>query len=552
MSISVNGNAPQVTWQNVFDAINTESNVDKVSSDNKSVTFSMTVGESTSTVTVTIPSDLELPGEVNEAEIESLMRKLADPAFKLTDEQLLAFKDVVKSTYTTAATALGATQANTSSKAIFDLYQLMALLVDIAQQQRDAAREQRSAESQVIQNSIQAQADKQREAAIVGLVVGVVCGAVSALISVGTMIGQSVAYKGQVNAQQTSGTKAAQQNVSMTQKADTIQHAQAQYESVAHKVGGQTEARVSGEMMKSVEAQDAKLTNAMKAANSADGKLTRANGELSSLQKTQTTARAEATEARAAAGIEDEKPAMLAKSEYQLACQESNTPVDEAKIAKFDVAIAKENAAKQADAAVAQKEAEIAPLQEASTKAHAELETARGEYRAAVKTAADKYVDAYESAVARGASRSEIQAAKNDMKMARAWAGKELARDGVFSATDYRSDLMAAKEHSHMVTRELETDLKYRGSIHKMERLATVNSINQSLNGVLQSVAQSISGIIQADATAAGAQQQEAQEMLDQTKDLYEQAQGLVDAVVQLMQAVQSAETQSMRDAIMA
>jgi len=46
--------------------------------------------------------------------------------------------------------------------------------------------------------------------------------------------------------------------------------------------------------------------------------------------------------------------------------------------------------------------------------------------------------------------------------------------------------------------------------------------------------------------------QQQQQEELEQTKDLFGQAQNLVDSVVQLMQAVSAAESQSMRDAIQA
>ena len=41
-------------------------------------------------------------------------------------------------------------------------------------------------------------------------------------------------------------------------------------------------------------------------------------------------------------------------------------------------------------------------------------------------------------------------------------------------------------------------------------------------------------------------------EMLDQTKDLFAQDQKVIDAVVQLMQAVLQAETTSIRDAIQA
>ena len=63
---------------------------------------------------------------------------------------------------------------------------------------------------------------------------------------------------------------------------------------------------------------------------------------------------------------------------------------------------------------------------------------------------------------------------------------------------------------------------------------------------------QSISGAINSEATRMGADQQKEQEQLDQTKDLFNQAQNVVNAAVQLMQAVRQAEAQSMRDAIQA
>jgi hypothetical protein len=61
-----------------------------------------------------------------------------------------------------------------------------------------------------------------------------------------------------------------------------------------------------------------------------------------------------------------------------------------------------------------------------------------------------------------------------------------------------------------------------------------------------------LTSLIGAKAKDYEAQQTKMQDELDQTKDLFNQAQQLVDAVVQLMQAVSSAETQSMRDAIQA
>jgi hypothetical protein len=55
-----------------------------------------------------------------------------------------------------------------------------------------------------------------------------------------------------------------------------------------------------------------------------------------------------------------------------------------------------------------------------------------------------------------------------------------------------------------------------------------------------------------AEATMLGSEQEKERDQLDQTKNLFDQAQGLVDSVIQLMQAVAAAESQSMRDAIQA
>ena len=65
-------------------------------------------------------------------------------------------------------------------------------------------------------------------------------------------------------------------------------------------------------------------------------------------------------------------------------------------------------------------------------------------------------------------------------------------------------------------------------------------------------MSQNLSALEQAEATCQGAEQQRENEMLDQTKDLFAQDQKVIDAVVQLMQAVLQAETTSIRDAIQA
>ena len=66
----------------------------------------------------------------------------------------------------------------------------------------------------------------------------------------------------------------------------------------------------------------------------------------------------------------------------------------------------------------------------------------------------------------------------------------------------------------------------------------------------VQSIIQNANAMQQAEVTKEGAVQEQQKEELEQMKDLFNQAGDLVQAVIQLMQAIGSAETQSMRDAI--
>ena len=92
----------------------------------------------------------------------------------------------------------------------------------------------------------------------------------------------------------------------------------------------------------------------------------------------------------------------------------------------------------------------------------------------------------------------------------------------------------------------------FKSAERRMSMLMGINNINQALGGVAQSAVSNWSGTISSEATRQGAETQREEEMLDQTKDLFQQEQKLIDQVVQLFTAVIQAESQSMRDAIQA
>ena len=188
MSMTVNTNPTMVSWEALLNQVNEASNAGKVSETNRSVTFTTQLDDGVASVIVNIPDDLELPSAVTPEAIETLMTKLGGADFNLNETQLALIKDEITKVYNQMAGALSATQSKSTGAVMFDLYQLMALLVEVAQSQRNAARDLRNTQNQQIQNSIQSQADAQRNAAIVGLVVGVTCGVLSAAVSVGMLV----------------------------------------------------------------------------------------------------------------------------------------------------------------------------------------------------------------------------------------------------------------------------------------------------------------------------------------------------------------------------
>ncbi len=560
-----------VNWQALLDKLVETSGADgtaKVSADNRTLTFTANVNGVEGRVTVNIPDDLDLPGEVDEAAITSLVGKLADPIFNLSEEQIKAFEEQITKIYKDMSTAVGETKAKSTGSVMFDLYKLMALLVEVAQSQRDAARELRTAQSAQIQTSIQGQADTQRNAALVGLIVGVVCGAVSAIVS-GVMLGmQGSSYKDQLSAARSSGADAAQTNLDMVKGADTAAHANAQLQKVERQVGEPIATDVKADFANKLDGANgpkARIEKAEIGLAQKESELQAAQLELNGMRnvgqknpEAVQAAQTEVTQTRAAAGIPEGKTAAKAKFDYVSDCAKNGVPTDGQTMAKYDAAVQAEakfktlNEAPTAETLTAQ-ELKVTNLRAARNDAQTELSTARSEYRASIKSAADAYADKYESAVATDGPNSEAATkARDEMRMAQAYAGSKLAEEGVTTASERRADVVGAHDRVDKATQRLNSSADYRDALHNVEFYAGVNAINTAVGNMLQGMTQSISSMISAEATRKGAEQEQEKEQLEQTKDLFQQAQSLVDAVIQLMQAVAAAESQSMRDAIQA
>ena len=208
MSIEINTAAKGVNWESLLSSIGDVQKADPVDG-KQSFTITTNVNGEARTLTVSVPDDLEIPATVDQGTLEGLVDKLKAMDVGLTDEQVAQMKSAIAKLYADTQSALSSVASKSTGQVLFDLYALMALMIDVAQSQRDAAREMRTAENLAMQKAIQNQADDQRSAAMVGLLVGVTCGIISAGASLGLMAWQGFTASTQDKIMAQSGADAA-------------------------------------------------------------------------------------------------------------------------------------------------------------------------------------------------------------------------------------------------------------------------------------------------------------------------------------------------------
>ena len=561
MSIEINTAATSVNWEVLLSSLGDVQKTDSV--DGKTnFTITTKVGDETRTETVSIPDDLDIPEDVDKGTLEGLVDKLANTGLGFTEEQIAQMKDAIADLYNKSASAVSEVNSKSKGSVMFDLYALMALMIDVAQSQRDAARDMRTSQNLLIQKSIQNQADQQRDAAMVGMIVGIVCGAASALVSIGTMVGQGVAAKTQNQIMSQSGADAAKLHSSALQNTDTVANAQAKLDATTQKVGNEVATRVTNDFTAQLVDDQAgnlktNLDNANARVETAQQNLDAKKGELQTAQTNLDQKRQVLSNAEAARG---EKQAYIRNE------MSAGREADPVRLAEFDARTASIEQAR-ADVTTAQNDVQI--KQGAVDLANNELTTAKtaqtqakGDYVKTVQDVAAQYEEKYQTAVDRLANpkpgddvaqlKADVESTRTDMEMAFAKEAQLLSEDGVMTPSEQK-DLVATARARVDVTMERVTQrVDFKAAERKMTTLMGVNNINQAIGGVLQSTAQNLSTIKASDATRQESETKREEEMLDQTKDLFSQEQKLIDQVIQLFSAVIQAENQSMRDAIQA
>ena len=600
MSIQVNSNSVDAMkmWETILSSVG---DVQKTTTPEGKDSLTVTIGEGEAARTVTmVPDDLELPATADSAALDSLVAKLAGLGLEMTPDEIAAFKEAATQVYAAATKALADVKASSKGNTMFDLYALMKLMVEVAQKQRDAQREMRNTENQLVQKAIQNQADQQRDAAWLGLVVGVTCGLISAGISLGMMIGQSSAASKQSDLANNAGLDASSTKVDMLKMADSQIHADQQLATIQNKVGGETSNRVLNEFNAKVNGGEAGNLHAK--FQEASSKLEQAKATLGAKEiqleavkavhaekvGAQNTAQQQYDAKAAEVGLADKQAAFdqaagakqqyireemnagRAPSQDELARLDNNTAqakaaLDEAKqtLQPFETRLANaklEVADAQGNVANAQNDVTLA--KSAVDTATADLAKAKNDYVETLKSVGDEYAEKYQVALDRqknppeGVDKATLDAdvknARNEMLMARALEAKALSEPGVLSPAEHKQLVGGARMESDMALRRLNESEDYKQVGLRIQYLMGMNGIVQAIGGTLQSMSQNLSALEQAEATRQGAEQQRENEMLDQTKDLFAQDQKVIDAVVQLMQAVLQAETTSIRDAIQA
>ena len=593
MSITIDTSIRAVNWETLLSSLGDVQKTDSIDG-KQNFTITTNVDGEAKTINISVPDDLEIPATVDQGTLEGLVDKLKGMDVGLTDEQVSQMKDSIAKLYADASSAATKVASKSTGKVLFDIYALLTLMIEVAQSQRDAARQMRTTENLAIQKAIQNQADDQRSAANIGLIIGVTCGLISAGASIGLMIGQGVSAHTQNKIMAQSGADAAKMHSQALQNTDSPANANAKLATLQQKPGGgDLSNRVNAEFDRQLvdnQAGDLRtnLSNANAKVNAAEQNLATKNTELETAQQTleqktqaknEAQARVDELGGKAAiedrinaywekntliqqkGGIENCDPQVIEQYNARIGPNADNFNVQEAheplsaldrttqelNTAQNDVNL-KQNAVNQANTEL--------------TNAKTELASAKANYVKTVQDVAAQYEEKYQTALERqanppaGADKAQLKAdvatAKKEMEMAFALEAKYLTQDGAMTPAEQKDLVAAARARVDLTTDRATRRTDFKSSERTMTLLVGINNINQSVNQVTQSMASNLAATRNAEATRQGADVKKEEEMLDQTKDLFAQEQKLIDQAIQLCSTVTQTENQSMRDAIQA
>ena len=608
MSLQVNGNAGAVNWDALLGKLGEVTKTEGADgvAGSTNVTITRTVDGVETPVTIRIPDDLDIPETVDQAAIDSLCQKLAaDTSLNLTEEQIKLFHDTLSETLTKTLAAMPKDSAQSNiRRAMFDLYKMMALLVEVAQKQRDATREMRLAENLAVQKSILDQAEAQRTAAITGMIAGAICCALQSAATFISLYQQAKAFNAQLGTEKTAGLDVASKNVDMMKAANNQGNADKQLAKVQQQIGGKPSLTKGHSVRSEVETG---FDNSAEFRN-AQAKFTETQNALQKSNTMQVTAdalgrNAETVTSADVAALDapefaDVKTAVAKLDAYkaELAKLDNIQGLSAEDKAFFIKQMTDPNASESIDATnrmldLRQQFPQLNDVNLTTDPSHAtlvenvrtacdgayakfaektgrlkvDLETAKQNLRAQIKLEVQKFESSYDSALKdyneaiKTGSKADIKAAEaklekaqNQLTYARAYGNAKLMQEGLTDSKAHLADVEEARGRYLSTQQTRANSVDYINASNTITKAQAYNSLIAAIGGFGQNFVQNWSQLLNAEATKMGAQQKKSEEELDQTKDLFNQAEELVNNVVQLMNAVRQAEMQSMRDAIQA
>ena len=608
MSLQVNGNAGAVNWDALLGKLGEVTKTEGADgvAGSTNVTITQTVDGVETPVTIRIPDDLDIPETVDQAAIDSLCQKLAaDTSLNLTEEQIKLFHDTLSETLTKTLAAMPKDSAQSNiRRAMFDLYKMMALLVEVAQKQRDATREMRLAENLAVQKSILDQAEAQRTAAITGMIAGAICCALQSAATFISLYQQAKAFNAQLGTEKTAGLDVASKNVDMMKAANNQGNADKQLAKVQQQIGGKPSLTKGHSVRSEVETG---FDNSAEFRN-AQAKFTETQNALQKSNTMQVTAdalgrNAETVTSADVAALDapefaDVKTAVAKLDAYkaELAKLDNIQGLSAEDKAFFIKQMTDPNASESIDATnrmldLRQQFPQLNDVNLTTDPSHAtlvenvrtacdgayakfaektgrlkvDLETAKQNLRAQIKLEVQKFESSYDSALKdyneaiKTGSKADIKAAEaklekaqNQLTYARAYGNAKLMQEGLTDSKAHLADVEEARGRYLSTQQTRANSVDYINASNTITKAQAYNSLIAAIGGFGQNFVQNWSQLLNAEATKMGAQQKKSEEELDQTKDLFNQAEELVNNVVQLMNAVRQAEMQSMRDAIQA
>ena len=399
-----------------------------------------------------------------------------------------------------------------TSKVLFDLFALMALMVEVAQKQRDTSREIRLTENQQIQNSIKQQADEMRSAAAISLAFGIVTSVISGVMSGLSLVKQSKAFS-----QQSTAVKTMETPTQNLQAAHLLSSPKAA-ETNLHTVQAKTSAQVQ--------------TKALEGTPSREEFVQAIEPKKTALQQ------AEA----------DQKAKLKELNDFK-ANHDANDPGVAEKEKAYNDAVAKTN---QARIEYSQTEREFFGSLDSKQQMNEALITAKRDEIAAEEAHLSKA-----HGLEKQVCKDKITLLKGELKDLQGQTDYLRAYTTELKAK-YGSDVMKAEtmtkaqDSFNIAKAKVERNEQYASSQQMMNRWMGIQQLTMTLSQMTNAGGNMISEMVRAKATMEGVEQTQHNEQLDQIKDLFQQAETVVQAIVQLMQAVLSAENESLMEAIRA